>query len=231
MSFEFSTGILPTGAYDPGLPNLSGYPYRVPFFTVPVDVHDYMGASRVFWVTGSGDPRRVPQEFMAIAFAKEWSFDISLSGLGGTKNWTGTLKRGVTRLTTGAETGTLISTHFDAFSLGVIPPETVEATYKTQSASYVFSETTGGVFSSLAITFDPRSAVYVTADDSWVFPLILSASIGGSEEGAFTAISTSAGLNSPSNVSGISIIDQPFLINGVGVTSLAGAFTPISWLS
>jgi hypothetical protein len=229
MSFDFRRGILPSGAYDPQLPNIRGLPYRVFFDHESTDVFASMGGDRYAWVAGNGDPRRPPHDLVSLTLAATLDFDITLSGAGGSYNWTGTVKRGITRSTTGAETGNQVTTRFDAFSLGIYPPATTDASHQNQNGAYI-DAVVGALSSSLNFTWIPRNLRYVVADDSWILLWSIGANVSGEDEEEFTSVSSSVDYGE-GDASGLTVMGMEWPLHGSGVTSISGTITPASWLT
>jgi len=224
MSYDFRYGLQPDGTLDSAASQLRGFPYRIVVDHVSADIDAALAGSKYFWVQGTGDMRRVPHSITALAFAATWDFDISLDGDGGAMTWTGTLKRGISS-NNGTETGTQLTSQFDAFSRGIVLPATV-ATYREQRMRYEVSDTSDTPETFLVLQFDVDVVTYVVADDTWYVGSLFTAATFTSPD---TTVVSSGGSGDPTT--GLTICGDTWNLIGNDVTAFSGTITPATWLT
>jgi|688.fasta_scaffold481863_1 hypothetical protein len=227
MSYDFRTGILPTGALAYVKAQLQSIPFPISIDHTSTDVNEALastGSNRRFWAQGKGNIKAVPDSIVALVYAATWDFDVSLSGVGGAMTWSGTLKRGVD-YRSGVETGLQLFTQREAFSLGIYPPDP-DAKYKVGNFIWEYSDTESETETFFRIDLDPRSLLYVAADDSWILG---SGFFAGTTNGSDTTTVGSSGTGT--ETSGLTICGETWKLSGEEVGSFGGSITPATWLA
>lgn len=229
MSYDFRTGILPTGALSYSRAKIQSIPFSISIDHASADVHAALastGLSHRFWAQGKGNIRAVPNSIVALVYVATWDFDVSLSGIGGAMTWSGTLKRG-RFIQNGAETGTQLFTQRDVFSQGIYPPDPAPK-FKDSTIFRIDSDTESETETFLQITFNPLSLVYVVADDTWIVNSLFSAFTYSNSTSDITSVGSSG---TGTETSGLTICGETWKLLGEDVGSFSGSITPATWLT
>jgi len=224
MSFDFRGGLLPTGADAVNLPQIAALPYRITIDHTSAGIDEALAGNYKFWTQGRGDIRKVPNSIVALCYAATWEFDISISGDGGAKSWSGELKRGIF-YNDAIETGTQLVTQVDAFSRGIYPPETLPE-FKSGIMRWEESDTESEVETLLEIRLNPASITYVAADDTWIIDSTFFAGTTSEFEE-----STVASSGDGDDTAGLTICGDTWTLKGDNVSSFSGTITPLTWLA
>jgi hypothetical protein len=229
MSHDFRIGILPAGSLAVSKASIPSIPFPFTIDHTSADVYAALastGTSHRFWAQGKGNIRAVPNSVVALVYASTWDFDVSLSGIGGSMTWAGTLKRG-RFIQNGVETGTQLFTQRDAFSQGIYPPDP-DPEFKDSSIFRIDSDTESETETFLQITFNPRSLVYVVADDTWIVNSLFSAFTYSNSTSDITSVASSG---TGTETSGLTICGETWKLMGEDVGGFSGSITPATWLT
>jgi len=227
MSHDFRIGILPAGSLAVSKASIPSIPFPFTIDHTSADVYAALastGTSHRFWAQGKGNIRAVPNSVVALVYASTWDFDVSLSGIGGSMTWDGTLKRGVV-YNSGAETGTQLFTQRDVFSRGIYPPDP-DVEFKDGDLRWTDSDTESVTETFFQIVFDINTIIYVAADDSWIVGSQFFA--GTTNSGDTTTVSSSG---SGTETSGLTICGETWKLLGEDVGGFSGSITPATWLT
>jgi hypothetical protein len=217
-------GLLPAGSFPTERQQIAAYPYPI-----TIDRTTLLRPTYQLWIPGNGDMRAVPKSLVAIAFAAQYSFAVSLETIAGSAAWSGAFTRGIYRDINGIETGTAITSQRQAFSRVLIPPETEDSEFRSSFTRYEFSNIPEGEGANdvIRIWLDPERITYSTIRDEWsIYSLFDCGYDNGEGEGGSASISSGG-----AEINGLTICGDPWKLTGVGVTSLSGSIAPSGWLS
>jgi hypothetical protein len=224
MSYDYRTGIHPVGSAEFERQQIAAYPYPI-YLDLTTEVrNDYR-----FWVPGTGELRRPPKSLVALAFASEYHFDVSLSTEVGSAAWSGNFTRGIFRDSDGSVEGTAITTLKKAFSRFVNPFNN-EYEFESSFTRYeeFNEEQEDGPNNSIRIWFNPELIIYVPFRDEWTIGSVFDCGYDNGEgEGGSAA---SSGVEGP-EFNGLTVCGDEWTLKGVDILSISGSITPSAWLT